>query len=227
MLLRTIYLSLDPYMRGRLNAGRSYARPVQVGEVVEGRAVAKVAESNLPGYQPGDVVFAPAGWQEYALSGGKEVRKLDPSLGPASYAREVVGMPGLTAYVGLLMIGQPRPGETVVVAVASGAVGSLVGQIAKIKGCHAVGIAGGERKCRHVTEELGFDACLDHRAPALPERLKEACPSGTDVYFENIGGPVFDAVLPLLNAFARIPVCGLIAHYNATELPPGPMRCRR
>jgi NADPH-dependent curcumin reductase CurA len=133
-------------------------------------------------------------------------------------------MPGLTAYAGLLMIGQPKPGETVVVAAASGAVGSVVGQIAKIKGCRAVGIAGGERKCRYVTEELGFDACLDHRAPALPERLKAACPSGIDVYFENVGGQVFDTVLPLLNNFARVPVCGLIAHYNATEPPPGPDR---
>jgi NADPH-dependent curcumin reductase CurA len=224
MLLCTTYLSLDPYMRGRMNAGRSYARPVEVGEVMEGRAVAEVVESNLLGYQTGDVVFAPTGWQEYALSDGREVRKLDPSVGPASYALGVLGMPGLTAYVGLLTIGQPRPGETVVVAAASGAVGSLVGQIARIKGCRAVGIAGGERKCRHVTEALGFDACLDHRAPGLPERLKEACPAGIDVYFENVGGPVFDAVLPLLNPFARVPVCGLIAHYNATEPPPGPDR---
>ena len=224
MLLRTIYLSLDPYMRGRMNAGRSYARPVEVGEVMEGRAVAEVVESNLAGYQPGDVVFAPIGWQEYALSDGKEARKLDPALGPASYALGVLGMPGLTAYAGLLTIGQPRPGETVVVAAASGAVGSLVGQIAKIKGCRAVGIAGGERKCRFVTEELGFDACLDHRDPALPERLKEACPSGIDVYFENVGGKVFDAVFPLLNNFARVPVCGLIAQYNQTEPPPGPDR---
>src|SRR3954467_6188892 len=224
MLLRTIYLSLDPYMRGRMNAGRSYAKPVEVGEVMEGRGVAEVVEANLPGYQAGDVVFAPTGWQEYALSDGKEARKLDASLVPASYALGVLGMPGLTAYAGLLTIGQPRPGETVVVAAASGAVGSLVGQIAKIKGCRAVGIAGGERKCRHATEELGFDACLDHRAPGLPERLREACPSGIDVYFENVGGAVFAAVLPLLTDFARVPVCGLIAQYNATEPPPGPDR---
>jgi NADPH-dependent curcumin reductase len=224
MLLRTIYLSLDPYMRGRMNAGRSYARPVEVGEVMEGRGVAEVVESKLPGYQAGDVVFAPTGWQEYALSDGKEARKLDASLGPASYALGVLGMPGLTAYAGLLTVGQPKPGETVVVAAASGAVGSLVGQIAKIKGCRAVGIAGGEKKCRYVTEELGFDACLDHRGPALPERLKEACPSGIDVYFENVGGKVFDDVFPLLNNFARVPVCGLIAQYNQTEPPAGPDR---
>jgi NADPH-dependent curcumin reductase CurA len=224
MLLRTAYLSLDPYMRGRMNAGRSYAKPVEVGEVMEGRAVAEVVESNHPGYRPGDVVLAPTGWQEYALSDGKEVRKIDPSHGPLTYALGVLGMPGLTAYAGLLTVGQPRAGETVVVAAASGAVGSLVGQIAKIKGCRAVGIAGGERKCRFVTEELGFDACLDHRDPALPERLKEACPAGIDVYFENVGGHVCGAVLPLLNTFARVPVCGLIAHYNATEPPPGPDR---
>src|SRR5262245_33298072 len=224
MLLRTLYLSLDPYMRGRMNAGPSYAKPVEVGEVMEGRAVAEVAESNLPGYKTGDVVFAPTGWQEYALSEGKEARKLDPSLGPASYALGVLGMPGLTAYAGLLTVGQPMPGETVVVAASSGAVGSLVGQIAKIKGSRAVGIAGGEKKCRYVKDELGFDACLDHRDPALPERLKEACPAGIDVYFENVGGKVFDAVLPLLNTFARVPVCGLIAQYNATEPPPGPDR---
>jgi NADPH-dependent curcumin reductase CurA len=224
MLLRTLYLSLDPYMRGRMNAGPSYAKPVEVGGVMEGRAVAEVAESNLPGYQPGDVVFAPTGWQEYALSDGKEARKLDPARGPLTYALGVLGMPGLTAYAGLLTIGQPKPGETVVVAAASGAVGSLVGQIAKIKGCRAVGIAGGARKCRDVREEVGFDACLDHRDPALPERLKEACPSGIDIYFENVGGKVFDAVLPLLNNFARVPVCGLIAHYNQAEPPPGPDR---
>jgi len=224
MLLRTIYLSLDPYMRGRMNAGPSYARPVEVGEVMEGRAVAEVVESNLPNYRPGDVVFAPTGWQEYALSDGKETRKLDPALGPVSYALGMLGMPGLTAYAGLLTIGQPKPGETVVVAAASGAVGSLVGQIAKIRGCRAVGVAGGEKKCRYVREELGFDACLDHRDPTLPGRLKEACPDGIDVYFENVGGKVFEAVLPLLNNFARVPVCGLIAHYNQSEPPPGPDR---
>src|SRR5436305_1316328 len=172
MLLRTIYLSLDPYMRGRMNAGPSYARPVEVGEVMEGRSVSEVVEANLPGYQAGDVVFAPTGWQEYALSEGKEARKLDPSLGPASYALGVLGMPGLTAYAGLLTIGQPKSGETVVVAAAAGAVGALVGQIAKTKGCRAVGVAGGEAKCRYVTEELGLDACVDHRDPAMPERLK-------------------------------------------------------
>ncbi len=224
MLLRTIYLSLDPYMRGRMNAGPSYAKPVEVGEVMEGGTVCEVVKSNLPQFRPGDVVLARAGWQEYALSDGQGVRKIDPAFGPVSYALGVLGMPGLTAYTGLLNIGQPRAGETLVVAAASGAVGSVVGQIARIKGCRVVGIAGGERKCRYVREELGFDDCLDHRPPDLAERLKAACPGGIDVYFENVGGAVFDAVLPLLNNFARVPVCGLIAHYNASELPAGPNR---
>ena len=224
MLLHTIYLSLDPYMRGRMSAVASYARPVEIGEVMEGGTVCAVVKSNLPGYETGDIVVARTGWQEYALSDGKGVRKVDPALGPISYAVGVLGMPGLTAYTGLLNIGKPQPGETLVVAAASGAVSSVVGQIAKIKGCRVVGIAGGEAKCRYVQEELGFDDCLDHRQHNLAERLQAACPKGIDIYFENVGGKVFDAVLPLLNNFARIPVCGLIAHYNATELPVGPDR---
>lgn len=224
MLLRTIYLSLDPYMRGRMNAGKSYAKPVEVGEVMEGRALGEVVESKLTGYEAGDLVFAPIGWQEYAMSNGTAVRKLDPSLRPISYALGVLGMPGLTAYTGLLNIGQPKSGETLVVAAASGAVGSVVGQIGKIKGCRVIGVAGGAEKCGYVKKELGFDECLDHRESNLGDRLKAACPKGIDIYFENVGGKVFDAVLPLLNDFARIPVCGLIAHYNATELPSGPDR---
>lgn len=221
MLLRTIYLSLDPYMRGRMNAGASYAKPVEVGGVMEGGAVSEVVKSNVAGYKAGDIVVARTGWQEYSLSDGEGVQPVDPTLGPISYALGVLGMPGMTAYTGLLNIGKPQPGETLVVAAASGAVGSVVGQIAKIKGCHVVGIAGGEKKCRYVREVLGFDDCLDHRQPDLAERLKTACPSGIDVYFENVGGAVFDAVFPLLNNFARIPVCGLVAHYNDTELPAG------
>jgi NADPH-dependent curcumin reductase CurA len=224
MLLRTIYLSLDPYMRGRMNAGPSYAAPVSVGDVMEGSGVCEVVRSNLPQYTTGDIVIARTGWQEYALSDGRGVRKFDPSFGPITCALGVLGGPGLTAYTGLLNIGKPQPGETLVVAAASGAVGSVVGQIARIKSCRVVGIAGGERKCRFVTEELGFDACFDHRQPDLAERLEAACPNGIDIYFENVVGAVFEAVLPLLNPFARIPVCGLIAHYNATELPPGPNR---
>jgi NADPH-dependent curcumin reductase CurA len=222
MLLRTIYLSLDPYMRGRMDAAPSYAPRVEIGEVMSGKSVCQVVESNVPNYYPGDIVLAATGWQEFSLSNGEETRKIDRSLGSISYALGVLGMPGLTAYTGLLNIGKPRPGETIVVAAASGAVGSVVGQIAKIKGCRVVGIAGGKQKCRFVKDELGFDACLDHREPELGENLKAACPEGIDIYFENVGGPVFDAVLPLLNNFARIPVCGLIAQYNAAELPPGP-----
>jgi NADPH-dependent curcumin reductase CurA len=222
MLLRTIYLSLDPYMRGRMNAGPSYAPPVEIGEVMGGQSVCEVVESNVPNYYPGDIVLAATGWQDFSVSNGEETQKIDRSLGPISYALGVLGMPGFTAYTGLLNIGKPHPGETIVVAAASGAVGSVVGQIAKIKGCRVVGIAGGEQKCRFVKDELGFDACLDHRQPGLGENLKAACPDGIDIYFENVGGPVFDAVLPLLNNFARIPVCGLIAHYNAVELPSGP-----
>src|SRR5947209_3283127 len=176
MLLRVVYLSLDPYMRGRMNAGPSYAAPVEVGGVMEGAAVCEVLRSNLPGYRPGDLVVARTGWQEYALSDGQGVRKVDAALGPISYALGVLGMPGMTAYTGLLNIGRPQPGETLVVAAASGAVGSVVGQFAKIKGCRVVGIAGGERKCRFVMEELGFDACLDHRQPDLADRLRAACP---------------------------------------------------
>ena len=224
MLLRTIYLSLDPYMRGRMNAGPSYAPPVEIGEVMGGQSVCEVVESNVPSYHPGDIVLAATGWQDYSLSDAEETQKLDRSIVPISYALGVLGMPGLTAYTGLLNIGKPHPGETVVVAAASGAVGSVVGQIAKIKSCRVVGIAGGEQKCGFVKDELGFDVCLDHCQPGLSERLKVACPDGIDIYFENVGGAVFDAVLPLLNNFARIPVCGLIAHYNDAELPPGPDR---
>lgn len=225
MLLRAIYLSLDPYMRGRMNAGKSYARPVEIGDVMEGRTVAQVVASNLEGYAPGEIVFNPAhGWQEYALSGGEGTRKIDPVAGPLSYSLGLLGMPGLTAYTGLANIGQPQAGETLVVAAASGAVGSVVGQIGRIKGCRVVGIAGGTEKCNYVKEELRFDECLNHREPNLAERLQAACPQGIDVYFENVGGHVFEAVLPLLNNFARVPVCGLIAHYNAVEPAPGPDR---
>ena len=224
LLLRSIYLSLDPYMRGRMNEAKSYASPVEVGGVMGGQAVAEVIESNHPEHPVGDIVLAPIGWQEYAITDGDGLQTIDPALGPISYALGVLGMPGLTAYTGLLNIGQPKPGETLVVAAASGAVGSVVGQLGKLKGCRVIGIAGGAKKCAYVKDELGFDDCLDHHEPNLPERLKAACPDGIDIYFENVGGEVFTAVLPLLNNFARIPVCGLIAHYNATDLPPAPDR---
>jgi NADPH-dependent curcumin reductase CurA len=221
MLLRTLWLSLDPYMRGRMSAAPSYAAPVEIGQVMEGRTVSEVIASNLDGYKPGDIVLSPSGWQTHALSQGKLARKIDPQVAPISTALGVLGMPGMTAYTGLSEIGQPKAGETVVVSAASGAVGSLVGQIARIKGARAVGIAGGPAKCRYVTDELGFDACVDHRASDMAAQLKAACPSGIDVYFENVGGPVFEAVFPLLNSFARVPVCGQIATYNATQWPAG------
>ena len=217
VLLRTIWLSLDPYMRGRMSEGPSYAAPVPVGGVMEAGTVCEVIASNNAAFAKGDIVLARAGWQTHALSDGKGLTKIDPRLAPISTAVGVLGMPGMTAYTGLLDIGKPQPGETVVVAAASGAVGSAVGQIAKVKGARAVGIAGGKDKCDYVRKEFGFDACLDHRDPDLAVRLKDACPKGIDVYFENVGGAVFEAVFPLLNAFARVPVCGLIAHYNDTE----------
>jgi NADPH-dependent curcumin reductase len=224
LLLRTLWLSLDPYMRGRMSDAPSYAKPVGIGEVMEGGTVSEVLASKSDGFAPGDIVMGRTGWQSHAVAEGRAVRKVDRSLAPISTALGVLGMPGLTAYAGLLEIGQPKAGETVVVAAASGAVGSVVGQIARIKGARAIGIAGGQRKCRFVVEELGFDACVDHRAPDFAEQLTRFCSGGIDVYFENVGGAVFQAVFPLLNPFARIPVCGLIAHYNETELPPGPDR---
>ena len=222
VLTRTLYLSLDPYMRGRMSAAKSYAKPAEVGQPMVGGTVGEIVASRNPKYAVGDIVLGYGGWQEYALSTGAGLRKLDPAVAPVSTALGVLGMPGMTAYVGLLKIGQPKPGETIVVAAASGAVGSVVGQIGKIKGCRAVGIAGGAEKCRFVIEELGFDACVDHRAPDFAKQLEAACPSGIDIYFENVGGAVQQTVWPLLNDFARIPVCGLIAQYNATRPMPGP-----
>jgi NADPH-dependent curcumin reductase CurA len=219
---RTIYLSLDPYMRGRMSEGPSYASPAALDEPMVGGTVGQVVSSRLDGFAEGDFVVGYWGWQEYGVSTGAGVRKLDPAMGRLSYALGVLGMPGMTAYVGLLDIGQPKPGETVVVSAASGAVGSVVGQIARIKGCRAVGIAGGAEKCRHLTEDLGFDASVDYKAANLDESLKTACPKGIDVYYENVGGKVFDAVFKQINTFARIPLIGLISQYNATALAPGP-----
>jgi NADPH-dependent curcumin reductase len=224
VLLKTKWLSLDPYMRGRMSDAPSYAKPVGIGEVMEGGTVSEIVASNNDQFKQGDIVLGHTGWQSHAVSNGQGLRKLDPKLAPVSTALGVLGMPGMTAYSGLLVIGQPKQGETVVVSAASGAVGAIVGQIARIKGARAVGIAGGPEKCRYVREELGFDDCVDHRDPALRDKLKAACPKGIDVYFENVGGPVQEAVLPLLNFFARMPVCGLIAQYSATELPAGPNR---
>jgi NADPH-dependent curcumin reductase CurA len=224
VLLRTLYLSLDPYMRGRMSDAPSYADPVAIGAVMVGGTVSCVEASRHPDYQPGDVVLGYSGWQDYAISDGTGLTKLDAKMTHPSLALGVIGMPGFTGYMGLLDIGQPKAGETVVVAAASGAVGSVVGQVAKLKGCRAVGIAGGADKCRFVVDELGFDACIDRRSADLPRQLAVACPKGIDVYFESVGGAVFDAVLPLLNVSARVPLCGLIAHYNDTALPQGPDR---
>jgi NADPH-dependent curcumin reductase CurA len=205
LLLRTLYLSLDPYMRGRMSDAPSYAAPVGIGEAMPGGTVAQVEASQHPDYRAGDLVLAYSGWQDYALSDGRGLVKLDPAMPRPSLALGVLGMPGFTAYMGLLDIGRPQRGETVVVAAASGAVGAVVGQIAKLKGCRVVGIAGGSEKCRYVIDELGFDACIDHHGETLPQALAEACPQGIDIYFENVGGAVFDAVLPLLKVRARIP----------------------
>lgn len=223
LLLRTLYLSLDPYMRGRMSDAKSYATPVAVGDVIVGGTVSRVDVSHHPNFKAGDLVLSFCGWQDYAISDGKGLTKLEGMSEP-SRALGVLGMPGFTGYMGLMDIGQPKSGETVVVAAASGPVGSVVGQVAKLKGCRAVGIAGGPDKCKYVVEELGFDACLDHRSNNLREQLKAACPNGIDIYFENVGGAVLEAVMPLLNPKARVPVCGLIAHYNDTALPEGPNR---
>jgi len=222
VVLQSIYLSLDPYMRGRMNETKSYAKPVEIGEVMDGGVVAQVISSKNPEFEEGDIVFGYLGWQEYALSSGKGLRKLDVSQAPISTALGILGMPGMTAYTGLSNIGKPKTGETLVVAAASGAVGSAVGQIGKIRGCRVVGIAGGVEKCDFVVRKLGFDACIDHHDKEFAQNLKHACPDGIDIYWENVGGEVFEAVLPLFNFFARMPVCGLIAHYNATSLPDGP-----
>ncbi|MBU9160315.1 NADP-dependent oxidoreductase [Burkholderia multivorans] len=224
VLLRTVWLSLDPYMRGRMSDAPSYAPPVQLGDVMVGGTISRVVASNLPAFREGDLVVATGGWQDYALSDGSDLIPLGRDFPHPSRALGVLGMPGFTAYTGLLTIGEPKAGETVVVAAASGAVGAVVGQIAKLKGCRVIGIAGGVDKCAYVTGTLGFDACIDHRDPAFASQLKAACPNGIDVYFENVGGAVFDAVWPLLNNHARVPVCGLIAHYNDTALPAGPDR---
>lgn len=224
LLLRTVYLSLDPYMRGRMSEGPSYAPPMEVGDVMVGGTVCRVVESRHPDFKPGDWVLSGNGWQDYALSSGDGLLKLAPDMKHPSHALGVLGMPGFTAFMGLLDIGQPKAGETLVVAAATGPVGATVGQIGKLKGCRVVGIAGGEEKCRHAVETLGFDACVDHRGPGFADKLASQCPDGIDIYYENVGGKVFDAVLPLLNTSARIPVCGVVAQYNSTDLPDGPDR---
>lgn len=214
VLLRTLYLSLDPYVRGRLDDVPSYSPPLAIGDVICGGTVCRVEQSLHPDYQAGDLVLAYTGWQDYALSDGEGLQKLDANMAHPSYALGLLGMPGFTGYMGLTDIGNPQAGETVVVAAATGAVGSVVGQVAKLRGCRTVGIAGGVEKCRYAVEKLGFDVCIDHRAADFAHQLKQACDKGIDVYYENVGGAVFDAVLPLLNTKARIPVCGMISQYN-------------
>ncbi|MGH9160907.1 MAG: NADP-dependent oxidoreductase [Vicinamibacteraceae bacterium] len=219
VLLRTLYLSLDPYMRQIMNEiGPIYAPSVRLGDPMVGGTVNRVVASKHPQFHTGDLVLGNAGWLDYALSDGQDLVPLGKMARP-SLALGGFGMPAFTAYVGLLDIGRPKPRETVVVAAATGAVGAVVGQIAKLEGARVVGIAGGADKCRYAVEELGFHVCLDRRDPQLPEHLAAACPDGIDVYFENVGGAVFDAVLPLLNIGARVPVCGQIAHYNDEPSP--------
>jgi NADPH-dependent curcumin reductase CurA len=222
IVCRTIYLSLDPYMRGRISGLKSYAKGVDPGDLMVGGTVGEVVESKNPSFKPGDFVQGYDGWQTHGVSTGAGVRKLDPRQAPISTALGVLGMPGMTAYVGLLDIGQPKPGETVVVSAASGAVGAVVGQIAKIKGCRVVGVAGAKDKCDYVVQELGFDACVNYKTDDLVSALQAACPQGIDVYFENVGGAVLDAVMTLVNPFARIPLCGLISQYNSPTPVPGP-----
>lgn len=224
MLLRSVYLSLDPYMRGRMSDAKSYAEPVAIDDVMVGGTVCQVEASRHPDFEEGDWVLAYTGWQDYGISNGEGLINLGKNPEQPSYALGIMGMPGFTAYMGLLDIGQPKAGETLVVAAATGPVGATVGQIGKIKGCRVIGVAGGEEKCRYAKEVLGFDECLDHYADDFAQQLAAVCDKGIDVYFENVGGKVFDAVLPLLNTSARVPLCGLVSQYNATSLPEGPDR---
>jgi NADPH-dependent curcumin reductase CurA len=217
VLVRNLWLSLDPYMRGRMNDVKSYAAKQELGEVMVGGTAGEVIESKHPKFAAGDKVLGAFGWQQYGVSDGKGLNKVDAGRVPLPAYLGVLGMPGVTAWVGLLDLCQPKAGETVVVSAASGAVGSVVGQIAKIKGCRAVGIAGGRKKCDYVAGELGFDACVDYKAGDVGEALKAAVPEGIDCYFENVGGEILDAVLRRMNPFSRIAVCGLISQYNATD----------
>jgi len=223
VLIRTRYISVDPYMRGRMNDRKSYVPPFQLNEVLNGGVVGEVVESKSNAFSPGDVVIGNLGWQDYSIAGEKEVRIIDPVVAPGSTALGVLGMPGLTAYFGLLDIGRPHASETVVVSGAAGAVGSIVGQLAKMHDCRVVGIAGSEKKTKYLIDELGFDAAVNYRtSPDLKKTLEEACPNGVDVYFDNVGGDISDAVLSLINNGARIPVCGQISLYNENQIPMGP-----
>jgi NADPH-dependent curcumin reductase len=215
VLVKNLWLSLDPYMRGRINAAKSYVKGVEPGEVMVGQTVGEVMESKNPSFRKGDKVLTQLGWQLYGCA--RDAVKVDEARAPLSHYLGVLGMPGMTAYFGLKEIGQPKAGETVVVSAASGAVGSVVGQLAKRWGCRAIGIAGGTAKCDYVRNELGFDACIDYKSGNLARELKETCPNGVDVYFDNVGGPILDTLLPQMRLFSRIVLCGLISDYNATE----------
>lgn len=217
VLVRNEWLSLDPYMRGRMSDAKSYAKPVEIGEVMTGQTVGEVMESRHPGFKPGDRVLTGLGWQTHGVARGKELRIVDVSSVPGSYYLGILGMPGLTAWFGLHEIGKPKAGETLVVSAATGAVGSVVGQLGKLKNMRVVGIAGGREKCDYAVRELGFDACVDYKAGRLADDLRAACPKGIDVDFENVGGEVLDTVLRQMNLFGRVVICGLIAEYNATQ----------
>ncbi|MBA4852884.1 NADP-dependent oxidoreductase [Emticicia sp. BO119] len=222
VLVQVQYLSIDPAMRGWMNEGKSYVRPVRIGEVMRALGAGVVVDSTHADFAAGDYVTGITGVQEYAVLDGKDLVKVDPNFVPLPAYLGTLGMSGLTAYFGLLDTGQPKPGETVLVSGAAGAVGSVVGQIAKIKGCRAVGIAGGEEKCKYVVEELGFDACVDYKTGNLRGQLKDTCPNGVDVYFDNVGGEILDTALTLINMKARIVICGAISQYNAIQKPAGP-----
>ena len=223
VLVRTRFLSVDPYMRGRMNDQRSYVPPFQLNEVLNGGIVGEVVESKSNSFTSGDLVVGNLGWQDYSIADEKEVRKINSEIAPVSTALGVLGMPGLTAYFGLLDIGKPKQGETVVVSGAAGAVGMIVGQIAKIHGCHVVGIAGSDKKTTYLIGELGFDSAINYKTvPHLRKALKEACPKGVDIYFDNVGGDISDAVVSLINNHARIPLCGQISLYNEKQIPTGP-----
>jgi NADPH-dependent curcumin reductase len=217
VLVKNEWLSLDPYMRGRMSDAKSYAKSTEIGEVMVGQTVGEVVESRDPNFKSGDKVLTPLGWQLYGIASAKELTRIDARRAPESYYLGILGMPGITAWFGLFEIGQPKPGNTVVVSAASGAVGSIVGQLAKIKGCRVVGIAGGKTKCDYAVKDLGFDACVDYKAGNLLADLREHCPKGVDVNFENVGGVILDTALRVMNLFSRIVVCGLIAEYSATE----------
>jgi len=222
VLLRTLYISVDPYLRGRMRPGRSYVPPFEVGDVISSGAVAEVVESRAPQFQKGDVVTGMMGWRLFNVAKASELRKIDPQLAPVTTSLGVLGMPGLTAYFGLLDIGAPKEGETVVVSGAAGAVGTTVCQIAKLKGCRAVGIAGSDEKNRYLEQELGVDATINYKNGDVAQALKDACPKGVDVYFDNVGGEVSDAVMPLLNHGARLIICGQISLYNRDKQDIGP-----